>query len=116
ELLVAVMVEEGPDRRHPHVETGGYFAFPNRRVDADGVAARLALQGDAHEVALQPAEGKILVEHEGQPHQTASCCASSKAFSSSPTRWASRPSKHGLLRSPLPASGPVAHRCTWPRP
>src|SRR5690606_26015474 len=114
-FLVAVMIEERLDRRHPHIEAGGHLALPDRRVDADGVAARLTLQGDAHEVALQPTEGEILVEHEGQLHQRVSRLASRRS-SSGATRAASRPSKQGLSRSPPPASGPVAHRWTCPRP
>ena len=109
ELLVAVMVEERLDRRHPHIEAGGHLALPDRRIDADGMTARLTLQGDAHEVALQPTEGEILVEHEGQLHQRVSRLASRRS-SSGATRAASSPSKQGLSRSPPPASGPVAHR------
>ncbi|MNH05858.1 hypothetical protein D3C79_652070 [compost metagenome] len=61
ELLVAPMVEQRLDRRHQHFEALGHIAFPDQRVDADLVTATLTLQGNAHEVALQAAEGEILV-------------------------------------------------------
>jgi hypothetical protein len=48
----------------------------------------LALQCNPHEVALQTAEGKILVEHEGQLHQTYS---SNHAGWVTPMSWLTQP-------------------------
>ncbi|MNF81453.1 hypothetical protein D3C84_637250 [compost metagenome] len=100
ELLVAPVIEEGLDRRHAHIEAGGHLALPDRRVDADGVAAALALEGDAQEVALQAAIGEVLVEHEGQLHQA--ILSASRACSSLATRAGLRRVKHSgcsLVRS-----------------
>ncbi|MDT4849635.1 hypothetical protein FQZ97_837610 [compost metagenome] len=69
EFLVALVVEQRLDRRDQHFEAFRDVAFPDHGVDADGMPTALALQGDAHEVALQAAEGEVLVEHECQLHQ-----------------------------------------------
>ncbi len=122
ELLVAVVVEQRLDRHHHHLEALWHLAFPDRRVHADAVAALLALQGNAHEVALQPAVGEVLVEDKSQAHRfsarlhQSSPNSSNRACSSVNTRCGFRSSKQGVSRSPLPASGPLAHRCTWERP
>ncbi len=115
EALVAGVVEQRLDRRDQHFEAVRHLAFPDHRVDANAVPATLAFQGDTHEIALQTTEWKVLVENEGQLHQTDSG-ARSRAFSSVTTRSGSRSSKQGLCRSPRPAFGPLAHRCTWERP
>jgi len=115
EALVAGVVEQRLDRRDQHLEAVRHFAFPDHRVDADGMAAALAFQGDTHEIALQPAEGEVLVEDERQLHQSDSV-ARSRAFNSATTRSGRSSSKQGRFRSPLPAFGPLAHRCTCERP
>ena len=56
ELFVALVIEQRLDRHHHHLKTGRHFAFPDRRVDANGMTTRLALQGDAHKIALQATE------------------------------------------------------------
>src|SRR5690606_29369234 len=115
EALVAGVVEQRLDRCDQHLEAIRHLAFPDHRVDPDAVAAALALQGDAHEITLQPAKGKVFVEDKGQLHQFVSADRN-RALSSLATRSGSRSSKQGLTRSPLPASGPLAHRCTCERP
>ncbi|MCY1528236.1 hypothetical protein D9M68_633350 [compost metagenome] len=93
EFLVAPVVEQRLHRRHQHLEAGRHLAFPDQRVDADRVAAALALQGDAHEVALQPTEREVLVEDESQGHRSVSG-ASSRASSWVATRCGCRRVKH----------------------
>ena len=116
ELLIAMMIEQRLDRHHHHLETIRYFTFPDRRVHANAVATTLALQGDAHEITLQPAIREVFVEDESQAHRPFAQwhqsipMSSSSACNSVNTRCGSKSSKHGLSRSPLPASGPLAHR------
>ncbi|MCY1440878.1 hypothetical protein D9M71_571680 [compost metagenome] len=69
EFLVAPVVEQRLDRRDQHLEAFRDIALPDHGVDANGMPTALALQGDAHEIALQAAEGEVLVEHECQLHQ-----------------------------------------------
>ncbi len=111
EALVAGVVEQRLYRGDQYLEAFRHVTFPDHRVDADRVAATLAFEGNAHEIALQPAKGKVLVENERQLHQTDSG-ARSRAFSSVTTRSGRKSSKQGLRRSPRPAFGPLAHRCT----
>ncbi|MNN24993.1 hypothetical protein D3C81_1384460 [compost metagenome] len=93
EFLVALVVEQRLDRRHQHFEARRHVAFPDQRVDADRVPAALALLGDAHEVALQPAEREVLVEDESQGHRSVSG-ASSRASSWVDTRCGFSRVKH----------------------
>ncbi|MNP12151.1 hypothetical protein D3C76_1043710 [compost metagenome] len=93
EFLVALVVEQRLDRRHQHFEARRHIAFPDQRVDTDRVPAALALLGDAHEVALQPAEREVLVEDESQGHRSVSG-ASSRASSWVATRCGCRRVKH----------------------
>ncbi|MNI40078.1 hypothetical protein D3C73_942800 [compost metagenome] len=87
------MVEERLDRRHQHFETRRYVAFPNQRVDANLMAALLALQGDSHEIALQAAKWKILVQDKCQLHQRSSS-AINNVLSRLATRSGFRRVKH----------------------
>ncbi|MCY1175880.1 hypothetical protein D9M73_161380 [compost metagenome] len=93
EFFVASMVEERLDRRHQHFETRRYLAFPDQRIDADLVAALLALQGDAHEIALQATKGKVFVQDKCQLHQRSSS-ASNNVLSRLATRSGFRRVKH----------------------
>ena len=87
------MVEERLDRRHQHFETRRNVAFPDQRVDANLMAALLALQGDAHEVALQAPEWKVFVQNKCQLHQRSSS-ASNNVLSRVATRSGFRRVKH----------------------
>jgi len=60
-FFVAGMVVERLDRRHQHFKTGGNVTLPNHGVDANLMATFLALQRNAHEIALQPAKREIFV-------------------------------------------------------
>jgi len=93
ELLVALMVEERLDRRHQHFEAGRDVAFPDQRVDTNLMAALLALQGDAHEVALQATEGEVFVQNKSQLHQCSSS-ANNNVLSRLATRSGFRRVKH----------------------
>ncbi|MNM82649.1 hypothetical protein D3C81_946830 [compost metagenome] len=93
ELFVATMVEERLDRRHQHFEPRRHVAFPDQRVDSDLVAALLALQSDAHEVALQATKRKVLVQDKCQLHQRSSS-ASNNVLSRLATRSGFRRVKH----------------------
>ncbi len=77
ELFIASVVEQRLDRRHQHFKARRYIALPDQRVDTDLVPATLALQRNAHEVALQATEREILVEHKSQLHQRTSSASSS---------------------------------------
>lgn len=93
ELLVAPVVEDRAHRGHQHFEAVRHVALPDQRIDADAVPAPLAFQGDAHEVALQAAEGEVFVEDERQGHRRVSG-ASSMASSWVATRWGFSRVKH----------------------
>ncbi|MCY1426189.1 hypothetical protein D9M71_420050 [compost metagenome] len=93
ELFVAPMVEERLDRRHQHFETRRYVALPDQRVDANLMAALLALQGNAHEIALQAAKRKIFVQDKCQLHQRSSS-AINNVLSRLATRSGFRRVKH----------------------
>src|SRR5690606_18241007 len=105
------MVGNRLDRNVANVKARRNITFPGQAVHADGVAALLAFQGDAQKIALQATEREVLVKQKSQLHQE---CSSSSRCSSGYTPAAFRPSKQDVSRSPLPALGPVAHRCTWP--
>lgn len=72
ELFIATVIEERLDGRHQHLETRRHVAFPDQRVDANLMAAFLAFEGDAHEVALQATEREIFVQDKCQLHQRSS--------------------------------------------
>ncbi len=76
ELLVAAVVENRLHRRHQHFEARRNVTLPDQRIHTDLVAPLLAFQGNAHEIALQPAEGEIFVKHESQLHQRTSSASS----------------------------------------
>ena len=73
ELFVAAVVDQGLDRRHQHFKAWRDITFPDQGVHPNLVAALLALQRDAHEVALQATEREVLVQNKSQLHQ---CCSS----------------------------------------
>ena len=87
-FFIAAMIAQRLDRRHQHLKPLGNIAFPDQRVDTNRVTAGLAHLGDTHEIALQPAKGKILVEHKRQLHQTTlllgsndcNCCMTRSGF------------------------------------
>ena len=66
---VAAMVCKRTGRHADDLKALGNVAAPFERVDANAVPARLTGERDAQEIALEPAEGEILVETECELHR-----------------------------------------------
>ena len=93
EVLVAPVKAFFNHRRNQHLEARWNVAFPDQRVDPNLMAALLTFQGDAHEIALQAPEWKVLVQDECQLHQRSSS-ASNNVLSRVATRSGFRRVKH----------------------
>ena len=80
-LLIATVI--GPRFNWPdaHIKTFWNLTLPNQRIHTNVMATLLALQGNAHKIALQATKGEVFIEDKSQLHQPASlsctlCCIS----------------------------------------